>query len=247
VRYLQGTHESVYEYDGDSKRVRIKELTSSVETKNETFVWCGARICQKRASNGTTIVRSYFDQGFEASGPADYFYARDRLGSVRDIIASDGISIASRLGYSPWGVITESGSGALSDFGFTGHYFDRPSGLGLTRYRAYDPSLAIWLSKDPIGLRGGANLYQYVGGDPVNLFDSTGLSKSQCEKDEKPPNKCEMEKARCEEECVDKYSKQVQNNCLHADVDPAFAQDCEAEQHRISDDCIDACRARSCP
>jgi YD repeat-containing protein len=42
VRALEGTHESVYEYDGNSRRVRIKELTSSVETKNETFIWSSA-------------------------------------------------------------------------------------------------------------------------------------------------------------------------------------------------------------
>jgi YD repeat-containing protein len=57
VRDLHGTHQSVYEYDGASRRVRIKELTSGVETKNETFVWCGSRICQKRS--GSTVVRSY--------------------------------------------------------------------------------------------------------------------------------------------------------------------------------------------
>lgn len=52
VRVLEGTHESVYEYDGESHRTRIKELVSSVETKNGTFVWCGSRICQKRNSSG---------------------------------------------------------------------------------------------------------------------------------------------------------------------------------------------------
>lgn len=81
VRVLEGSHESVYEYDGASHRTRIKELVSSVETKNETFVWCGSRICQKRS--GLTIERNYFDQGFE-EGTSDYFYTRDHLGSVRE-------------------------------------------------------------------------------------------------------------------------------------------------------------------
>ncbi|MBX3203340.1 MAG: RHS repeat protein [Labilithrix sp.] len=107
VRMLEGTHESVYEYDGESRRVRIKELTSSVETKNETFVWCGARICQKRS--GSTVERNYFEQGFE-QGADDNFYTRDHLGSVREVIGSDGTTIASRLSYDPWGKITETGS-----------------------------------------------------------------------------------------------------------------------------------------
>jgi hypothetical protein len=112
VRFLQGTHESVYEYDGESHRVRIKELTSSVETKNETLVWCGSRICQKRS--GSTVVRSYFGHGFEESGTTDCFYTRDHLGSVREVVGSDGTTIASRISYDPWGKVSETGLGALS-------------------------------------------------------------------------------------------------------------------------------------
>ena len=52
------------------------------------------------------------------------------------------------------------------------------SGLYLTRYRAYDPRTARWLSRDPIGFRGGANPYAYVEGDPVNYRDPTGLRPS---------------------------------------------------------------------
>src|SRR5262249_39643520 len=36
VKTLIGTHESRYEYDGESRRVRIKELENSVQTKDET-------------------------------------------------------------------------------------------------------------------------------------------------------------------------------------------------------------------
>jgi YD repeat-containing protein len=93
VRMLEGTHESVYEYDGESHRVRIKELSSSVETKNETLVWCGSRICQKRNSGG--VVRSYFKEGFE-EGANDYTYTRDHLGSVREVVGSDGTTIGTR-------------------------------------------------------------------------------------------------------------------------------------------------------
>lgn len=90
------------------------------------------------------------------------------------MVGSDGTTIASRRLYDPWGKATETGSGALADFGFTGHYFDRPTGESLTWYRGYDPNLGRWLSKDPIGLRGGPNLYAYVKNAPVNLIDPTG-------------------------------------------------------------------------
>jgi RHS repeat-associated protein len=144
-------HESVYEYDGESHRGRIKELENGVETKNETFVWCGPRICQKRPANGSTVVRSYIGQGFE-EGRTDYLYMRDHLGSVREVVGSDGTTVASRLSYDPWGKITESGSGALTDFTYTAHCYDRPMGLSLAQYRGYTPNLGRWLSPDPIRL-----------------------------------------------------------------------------------------------
>ncbi len=39
----------------------------------------------------------------------------------------------------------------------------------------YDPTEGRWLSRDPIGERGGINLYGYVGNGPVNYYDPSGL------------------------------------------------------------------------
>jgi uncharacterized protein RhaS with RHS repeats len=41
--------------------------------------------------------------------------------------------------------------------------------------RWYNASMGRWLSRDPIGYAGGANLYEYCGSDPVNLTDPSGL------------------------------------------------------------------------
>lgn len=57
---------------------------------------------------------------------------------------------------------------------YTGHYYHARSGLYLAPYRAYSPTIGRWLSRDPIGERGGLNLYGYVLNNPVDLWDPTG-------------------------------------------------------------------------
>jgi len=48
--------------------------------------------------------------------------------------------------------------------------------------RDYDPSVGRWISKDPILFNGGqANLYVYVGNDPVDRIDSSGTAVNGCD------------------------------------------------------------------
>ena len=49
------------------------------------------------------------------------------------------------------------------------------SGLDFTLYRAYDPTHARWLNRDPIGELGGINLYAYATGNPASFVDPLGL------------------------------------------------------------------------
>jgi RHS repeat-associated protein len=56
------------------------------------------------------------------------------------------------------------------------------TGFYLTHYRFYDPNTGRWVNRDPIGERGGLNLYGYVGGNPVNFVDQDGLSPEDVQK-----------------------------------------------------------------
>jgi RHS repeat-associated protein len=85
-------------------------------------------------------------------------------------------AVAARYDYSAYQGPQAVGPQTLSPTHLTiGRYYHHAgSGLELALYRAYDPELGRWLSKDPIGERGGLNLYGYVKNDPLRRVDLKG-------------------------------------------------------------------------
>ncbi len=47
----------------------------------------------------------------------------------------------------------------------------------ISGYRSYNPELGRWVNRDPIGERGGYNLYVFVGNGAVFLLDINGLQQ----------------------------------------------------------------------
>jgi RHS repeat-associated protein len=93
---------------------------------------------------------------------------------VRDVLDQQG-NVTASYDYDPYGKLTNSPA-KLPEFGYAGMQFHAPSGLYLTKYRAYEPQSGRWLSRDSIEEEGGINLHGYVGGDPLNWVDPLGLS-----------------------------------------------------------------------
>ncbi|EIO7469110.1 EndoU domain-containing protein [Salmonella enterica subsp. enterica] len=58
-----------------------------------------------------------------------------------------------------------------------GQYFDDETGLYYNLFRYYAPECGRFVSQDPIGLKGGLNLYAYAP-NPLKYIDPLGLCKT---------------------------------------------------------------------
>jgi RHS repeat-associated protein len=62
---------------------------------------------------------------------------------------------------------------------YCGYRYDPESENYYVRNRYYAPALGRWLTRDPIGVKGGTNLYAYVASSPVGKVDAWGLATYQ--------------------------------------------------------------------
>ncbi len=59
---------------------------------------------------------------------------------------------------------------------YHGHIYDEVPALYSMRARVYSPKWGRFLSQDPIGVAGGANMYAFVGNSPLDNWDPLGLA-----------------------------------------------------------------------
>ena len=173
VTNQQTSHTSQFAYDGLSRRISVTETDSGGTPVTTKFLWCGERICEAR-DNSDNVLARYYTQG-ERHGSTIAYYAQDQIGSVVATVDPQG-QITSRLRYDSYGTITSS-SGTLPDYRYAELYAHPQSGLYLATYRAYDPKIGRWLSRDPIREAGGVNLYGYVEGNGFYPVSTDGCKK----------------------------------------------------------------------
>lgn len=100
-------------------------------------------------------------------------YLTDALNTVIAQSKEDQ-TIQNFYAYSPYGEVSPLGSDEGNSIQYTARENDQ-TGLYYYRARYYDPVFKRFVSEDPIGQRGGINLYVYGHGDPIQLSDPTGL------------------------------------------------------------------------
>jgi len=125
-----------------------------------------------------------------ASGGLYYLFLWDPQGSVQqrhtDGSYTGGFAAYDRSTFEGYGALRQANKGSTGAIvgqhdpagfgGQFGYYTDTETGLLCLTHRYYDPGTGKFINRDPIGYQGGANLYGFADGNPVNESDPSGFA-----------------------------------------------------------------------
>ncbi|ECA7920662.1 DUF4329 domain-containing protein [Salmonella enterica subsp. enterica serovar Chichester] len=105
-----------------------------------------------------------------------HLYHCDQRGLPLALVTPDN-TVAWRGEYDEWGNLSgeENPEHLEQVIRLPGQQYDEESGLYYNRHRYYNPGQGRYITQDPIGLKGGWNLYNYPL-NPVSEIDPLGLS-----------------------------------------------------------------------
>jgi RHS repeat-associated protein len=170
-----------YWYDAGGRLVR-KDVSG---TPQSYFLWDGANLLAELSGSGTSAVAEYSYYGIDrlhalVVGGRVYYAHTDVLGNV--VALTDSTPQVKRsYKYDAWGALT----GGTDNLPFSNADRARWKGalwlgpevdLYYVRNRWYEPQSGRFLSEDPAGLAGGINPYLFVGDDPIDGEDASGLA-----------------------------------------------------------------------
>ncbi|GIV15387.1 MAG: hypothetical protein KatS3mg022_0822 [Armatimonadota bacterium] len=101
------------------------------------------------------------------------------------LLDDDGRTVLANLAYDAWGQLMFGSN--PTPYGYKaqwGYYTDAETGILLLTHRYLDPAMGRFLTRDPMGIEGGINLYAYVGNNAVVFGDPTGYDsfRRDCDK-----------------------------------------------------------------
>ncbi|MGP1373759.1 MAG: SpvB/TcaC N-terminal domain-containing protein [Almyronema sp.] len=169
-----------YEYDFRGQRTR-REISRNGTTTETLFV---GDLVERRAGQFANFVIFNQMQIALLWAGQQYWLHKDRLGSTRFFSDELGNKKIAQIAYHPFGKERQR-QGVQVQQQFAAHPVDQQIGLVFMGRRWYSPEIGRFLTPDPLYLyqpeRAKSDvkqlrLYTYVGNDPLNKVDPTGLS-----------------------------------------------------------------------
>lgn len=167
---------ATYTYNGDGLRMTKQIDTPAAGVVTSDFVWDAVTSSVPLVLFDTANTYVYGPGGRpveQLNAAAPLFLHQDQIGSTRLLTDLTGRVVAA-FGYDPYGKRTTDIGSVATPLGFGGQYTDTESGLIYMRARYYDPATSQFITVDP-QFSSTLAAYAYVGDDPVNLTDPSGL------------------------------------------------------------------------
>lgn len=165
---------TAYAYDGLSNRIaQSLGTTSPTITKYLLDLQPGLAVVLAETTGANVIRNVHAPRGIHAhkdAAGAWEWMVQDGLGSVRGVV-DNAVGVLEIRNYDPYGVLFDVMGSNQTAYGFTGEPTDSNE-LVYLRNRYMSSVLGQFVSLDPAET---PNRYAYVGGNPINRVDPSGL------------------------------------------------------------------------
>ncbi len=189
-----------YDYRGRRSTKTVESWTGAtwVITLSNKFVYDGWNLIAELDATNNAVIRSYV-WGLDLSGTMQgaggvggllmvtqpsatnpqHFAGYDGNGNLAMLVSANDGAASANYEYGPFGELVRASGpmAAANSFRFSTKYHDGESDVLYYGYRSYKPNLGRWLNRDPIGERGGIDLYVFTHNDPLGGVDYIGLRR----------------------------------------------------------------------
>ncbi|CAI0822327.1 Cell wall-associated polypeptide CWBP200 [Serratia entomophila] len=190
----QGEFDAQYHYDALGRRSRKVVQHKGKAAQTTRFLWQGYRLLQEQRADGSRRSWSYdpaspwsplaaLEQAGDSRSAEIYWYHTDLNSAPLEVTDAAGNlcwsgqydTFGKLQGQTVAGAARRNGAQYDQPLRYAGQYQDNESGLHYNLFRYYEPEVGRFTTQDPIGLRGGLNLYRYAP-NPLGWIDPLGLS-----------------------------------------------------------------------
>jgi RHS repeat-associated protein len=168
-----GTTTRLYLYEGWNVIAEYSRSVGVSPTLQKTYLWgtdlsgtlqgaggVGGLLCESNISNPLSPIS---------------YPTYDGNGNISEYLTPTG-AVAAHFEYDPFGnTVINTDTTNQFTYKFSTKPQDVETGLYYYGYRFYDPVAGRWINRDPIGEKGGSNIYKILYNNTIDKFDVLGM------------------------------------------------------------------------